>query len=61
MSGECENCGEHALECKCDPITRPRKYFKKKDVLKELQKGSQGNSGIKFVKYHENLNEIKDK
>lgn len=26
MSGECDECGEHAVDCECDPINRPLHY-----------------------------------
>lgn len=31
MSGECEKCGEHALECKC------KKHYRKKPIIIEAE------------------------
>jgi hypothetical protein len=44
MSGECEKCGEHALECRCEP---PNIYYEDweletnketEQLLKDLEK-----------------------
>lgn len=31
MSGECEKCGDHCLDCKC-PVLRERKWFSKEEA-----------------------------
>ena len=33
MNGECNNCGEHALECLC-PLPLPRRWIDKEEAKK---------------------------
>lgn len=39
MSGECDNCGEHALECKCDSLyySKKNEWIRVKNIPKDDQ------------------------
>ena len=37
MSGECDKCGEHALECRCEEFIYKYNIFR--EILKEIPKG----------------------
>lgn len=56
MSGDCENCGEHCLDCKCDGITfRPAEKLKKflQENNKFFYKGKFFQNEEEFWKYVE--------
>lgn len=47
MSGECDKCGEHALECKC-PIVRERKWISKEEAFQHFPVSNDDGLTVQF-------------
>lgn len=49
MSGECEKCHEHTLDCKCDYESERLVYLRVMDIIEEFNLGFNLQNAIKYI------------
>jgi|SRR5579864_4970910 len=53
MSGECQKCNEHTLDCTCEKINHPSYYQGKKfeviDIIEDFELGFNLGNAVKYI------------